>query len=158
MKSIEKQKTTIKSKFKTLQRFIMITGLDPKKAQSYFAGRMAQDDVDDFQLTIKTLIKETKSNDDLSIIDDTTRMSIWRMIKWHYRTLKSFSIEYPEFPYNFDDDDDNDPERIKYEEYCEYENESFNIVTKFYGVSNDTYIPYLLFYVFLALCIIIVSK
>jgi hypothetical protein len=35
---------------------------------------------------------------------------------------------------------------------------SFNIVTKFYGVSNDTYIPYLLFYVFLALCIIIVSK
>jgi hypothetical protein len=101
MKSIEKQKTTIKSKFKTLQRFIMITGLDHKKAQSYFAGRMAQDDVDDFQLTIKTLIKETKSNHDLSIIDDTTRMSIWRMIKWHYRTLKSFSIEYPEFPQSY---------------------------------------------------------
>lgn len=98
---IDKQKRTIKSKFKTLQRFIMITGLDPKKAQSYFAGRMAQDDVDDFQLTIQTLIKETKSNHDLSIIDDTTRMSIWRMIKWHYRTLKSFSIEYPEFPQSY---------------------------------------------------------
>lgn len=101
MKSIEKQKTTIKFKFKTLQRFISITGLDPKKAKSYFAGRMAHDDVDAFELTIKTLIKETKSNHDLSIIDDTTRMSIWRMIKWHYRTLKSFSIEYPEFPQSY---------------------------------------------------------
>lgn len=101
MKSIEKQKTTIKYKFKTLQRFIMITGLDPKKAQSYFAGRMSQDHVDAFGWTIQTLIKETKSNHDLSIIDDTTRMSIWRMIKWHYRTLKSFSIHFPEFPQSY---------------------------------------------------------
>jgi hypothetical protein len=47
----------------------------------------------------------------------------------HWREM---NIEYPEFPYNFDDNDDNDPERIKYEEYCEYENKYFNIETKSY--------------------------
>jgi hypothetical protein len=95
---IDKQKRTIKSKFRTLQRFINLTGLDPKKAQSYFAGRMAQDHVDEFHKVVHDLIKSTHPDQDPFIIDDTTRMTMWRMIKWHYRTIRSFSTEHPEFP------------------------------------------------------------
>jgi hypothetical protein len=44
----------------------------------------------------------------------------------HYNEM---IIECPIWPYDFDDNDD---ERIKYEEYCNYDNEYFDIQTKNY--------------------------
>ena len=37
------------------------------------------------------------------------------------------SIGSPDWPYEFNDDDDNDPERIKYDEYCEFEENYFDV-------------------------------
>jgi hypothetical protein len=54
--------------------------------------------------------------------------TIERPIHW-----REMNIESPDWPYEFDDNDDNDPERIKYDEYCEYENKYFDIGTKSYG-------------------------
>ena len=41
-------------------------------------------------------------------------------------------VECPDWPYELNDDDDNDPESIKYKEYCEFDNKYFDIGTKSY--------------------------
>lgn len=48
------------------------------------------------------------------------------------RPIHRRELELPDWPYVLNDDDDNDPERIKYDEYCEYENKYFDIGTKSY--------------------------
>ena len=42
------------------------------------------------------------------------------------------NVESSNWPYEFNDDNENDPERIKYNEYCEFENKYFDIGTKSY--------------------------
>jgi len=52
-------------------------------------------------------------------------------ICYHCSDLDIEYTESPDWPYEFNDDD-NDPERIKYEEYCDFENLHFDIETKNY--------------------------
>jgi hypothetical protein len=54
-------------------------------------------------------------------------------------------VESPSWPYEFDDDDDNDPERIKYDEYLEYEDTYFDIEIYNYDeliIIRDDLIPH----------------
>jgi hypothetical protein len=60
----------------------------------------------------------------------------------HWREM---DIESPSWPYEFDDDDDNDPERIKYDEYLEYEETYFDIEIYSYDeliIIRDDLIPH----------------
>ena len=41
------------------------------------------------------------------------------------------SIQSPDWPYEFNDDDDNDPERIKYDEYCDFEYEHSDLLNNY---------------------------
>jgi len=46
--------------------------------------------------------------------------------------LREMNIECPDWPYDFNDDDDNDPQRIKYDEYSDFENKYFDFETNNY--------------------------
>ena len=37
-------------------------------------------------------------------------------------------LELPDYPYDLNDDDDNDPERIKYDEYCDFQMKYSNLL------------------------------
>ena len=41
----------------------------------------------------------------------------------HWREM---TIDFPDYPYEINDDDENDPETIRYNEYCEYEKKYFD--------------------------------
>jgi hypothetical protein len=60
----------------------------------------------------------------------------------HWREMV---IESPDWPFELDDDNDNDPERIKYDEYCDYKDKYFKYEVFSYDeliITRDVLIEY----------------
>lgn len=92
-----KIKKKIKSKFRTIRRFIEVSGLERKRIEAFLSGRMASNQKDEWRSRIIEKIDQIEPEEDPRLISDREREWIRMMILIHWNSMANFSREEPEF-------------------------------------------------------------
>lgn len=102
METIERTKTMVRKKFRSIRRFSQVSEIPEEKLRSFFAGYLSQEAATEMRARIQEKVRKMKTvPQDPGRISPQERETIRQIIVVRFKTITAFSTDHPEFTKDF---------------------------------------------------------